>query len=102
VVRLYQIKELFNRFNAVYFSSKLPKPHIKLYRARNYYGYWMPGVIVLSTSKNKTWDDWRDSLLHEMTHLYVDEVLKVKEPDHGPVWKEEALKRCVKIKDEYT
>lgn len=97
-MRLREILELYDRFNAVYFSNSLVKPHIRLHRARDYFGYYMPGVIVLSTVKNKTRSNWRDTLLHEMTHQYVDEVLKVKEADHGPVWVEEALKRAVEIK----
>lgn len=101
-MRLGELRNLYDRFNVVYFSSKLKRPHILIKRAKHYYGYWYPGEIAISNKKNKSQIDYRDTLMHEMVHQYVTEVLKVKEADHGPVWTEEALKRGVQVKHEFT
>ena len=65
----------FDEFNALVFSNKLPKVKITFNNTRRQLGqfYWGPtrGIgIKISLFYDRTEEGFRNTLLHEMCHLY--------------------------------
>lgn len=91
---------MFDQLNEQYFAGSLPPITIKVTRADGYFGKFAhpknPSgaacTIYISGCINRTLDDFRDSLLHEMVHydLYVKGV--TEQDDHGPIFMEHAAR----------
>ena len=81
----------FDEFNALVFNGKLPKVKITFTNTRNQLGqfYWGPtrGIgIKVSLFYDRTEENFRNTLLHEMCHLYCYKQGWVHE-GHGDKWK---------------
>lgn len=88
---LTQMSEWFDEFNTLVFSGKLPKVKITFTNTRNQLGqfYWGPtrGIgIKVSLFYDRTEENFRNTLLHEMCHLYCYKQGWVHE-GHGDKWK---------------
>ena len=88
---LTQMSKWFDEFNALVFSGKLPKVKITFTNTRNQLGqfYWGPtrGIgIKVSLFYDRTEENFRNTLLHEMCHLYCYKQGWVHE-GHGDRWK---------------
>lgn len=81
----------FDEFNALVFSNKLPKVKITFNNTRRQLGqfYWGPtrGIgIKISLFYDRAEEGFRNTLLHEMCHLYCYKQGWVHE-GHGDKWK---------------
>jgi len=88
---LTQINKWFDEFNSVVFSNKLPKVKIIFSNTRRQLGqfYWGPtrGIgIKISLFYDRNEEGFRNTLLHEMCHLYCYKQGWVHE-GHGENWK---------------
>lgn len=88
---LTQMYKWFDEFNAIVFSGKLPKVPIKFNNTYRQLGqfYWGPtrGLgIKISLFYDRTEEQYRNTLLHEMCHLYCYKQGWVHE-GHGDKWK---------------
>ena len=88
---LTQMSEWFDEFNTLVFSGNLPKVKITFTNTRNQLGqfYWGPtrGIgIKVSLFYDRTEENFRNTLLHEMCHLYCYKQGWVHE-GHGDKWK---------------
>ena len=88
---LTQMNKWFDEFNAVVFTNKLPKVKITFNNTRRQLGqfYWgtTRGIgIKISTFYDRKEEGYRNTLLHEMCHLYCYRQGWVRE-GHGPRWK---------------
>ena len=103
----------FDEFNALVFSNKLPKVKITFNNTRRQLGqfYWGPtrGIgIKISLFYDRTEEQYRNCLLHEMCHLYCHKQGWIHE-GHGERWKAIAnkaykltglyIQRCENAKD---
>lgn len=91
-----QLQTWFDEFNAAVFDNKLPKVPFTLTNTRHQLGqfYWGPrrGIgIKISLFWDRTKEQYRNCLLHEMCHLYCYQQGWVRE-GHGPRWKSIANK----------
>ena len=84
--------ESFDNFNRQYFGGKLTLPKFSTRCSGEYWGYYMPngnfnrltrefkpngpGTIYLNGKWNREERDWEGTLLHEMIHMYINEVLR--------------------------
>ena len=85
------INAWFTEFNALVFDNKLPKVKITFTNTRRQLGqfYWGPtrGIgIKISLFYDRTEEEYRNTLLHEMCHLYCYKQGWVRE-GHGSRWK---------------
>ena len=88
---LAQMNAWFNEFNALVFGNKLPKVPIKFNNTYRQLGqfYWGPtrGIgIKISLFYDRTEEQYRNCLLHEMCHLYCYKQGWTHE-GHGERWK---------------
>ena len=88
---LTQMSEWFDEFNTLVFSGNLPKVKITFTNTRNQLGqfYWGPtrGIgIKISLFYDRKEENFRNTLLHEMCHLYCYKQGWVHE-GHGDKWK---------------
>lgn len=88
---LTQIQTWFNEFNQQVFDNKLPKLPIKITNNRRQLGqfYWGNGRgigIKISTYYDMPVDMFRNTVLHEMCHLYCYTKGYIRE-HHGNNWK---------------
>ena len=88
---LAQMNKWFDEFNAVVFSNKLPKVKIIFTNTRRQLGqfYWGPtrGIgIKISLFYDRKEEGFRNTLLHEMCHLYCYKQGWIHE-GHGDKWK---------------
>lgn len=88
---LTQMNTWFDEFNALVFSDKLPKVKITFNNTYRQLGqfYWGPtrGIgIKISLFYDRTKEQYRNCLLHEMCHLYCYQQGWVHE-GHGERWK---------------
>lgn len=88
---LTQMNAWFNEFNSLVFSDKLPKVKITFNNTRRQLGqfYWGPtrGIgIKISIFYDRAEECFRNTLLHEMCHLYCYKQGWVHE-GHGENWK---------------
>ena len=88
---LTQMSKWFDEFNTLVFSGNLPKVKITFTNTRNQLGqfYWGPtrGIgIKVSLFYDRTEENFRNTLLHEMCHLYCYKQGWVHE-GHGDKWK---------------
>lgn len=86
----------FDEFNALVFDNKLPKVKITFNNTRRQLGqfYWGPtrGIgIKISLFYDRNEEGFRNTLLHEMCHLYCYKQGWVHE-GHGDKWKSIAYK----------
>ena len=93
---LTQMNAWFNEFNSLVFSDKLPKVKITFNNTRRQLGqfYWGPtrGIgIKISVFYDRNEEGFRNTLLHEMCHLYCYKQGWVHE-GHGDKWKKIADK----------
>lgn len=88
---LTQMNKWFDEFNALVFKNKLPKVKITFNNTRRQLGqfYWGPtrGIgIKISLFYDRNEEGFRNTLLHEMCHLYCYKQGWVHE-GHGDNWK---------------
>lgn len=88
---LTQMSKWFDEFNTLVFSGNLPKVKITFTNTRNQLGqfYWGPtrGIgIKVSLFYDRKEENFRNTLLHEMCHLYCYKQGWVHE-GHGDKWK---------------
>ena len=88
---LTQLNKWFDEFNKAVFNDKLPKVKITFTNTRRQLGqfYWGPtrGIgIKISTFYDRNEEGFRNTLLHEMCHLYCYKQGWVHE-GHGENWK---------------
>ena len=88
---LTQMNKWFDEFNSAVFSNKLPKVKITFNNTRRQLGqfYWRPtrGIgIKISLFYDRKEEGFRNTLLHEMCHLYCYKQGWVHE-GHGENWK---------------
>jgi predicted SprT family Zn-dependent metalloprotease len=86
-----QMNKWFEEFNKKVFDGKLPKVPIKFNNTYRQLGqfYWGPtrGIgIKISLFYDRTEEQYRNCLLHEMCHLYCYQQ-GWKHEGHGPRWK---------------
>ena len=90
-----QIKTWFNEYNQSVFSGELPVPQFKLTNTRRQLGqfYWGNGRgigIKISLYYDRPEIEYRNTLVHEMCHLYCYNRGWLHE-GHGQRWKDIAL-----------
>ena len=88
---LTQMNTWFDEFNATVFNGKLPKVKISFNNTYRQLGqfYWGPtrGIgIKISLFYDRTKEQYRNCLLHEMCHLYCYKQGWLRE-GHGARWK---------------
>ena len=86
-----QLQDWFDEFNSAVFGNQLPKVPFTLTNTRRQLGqfYWGPtnGIgIKISLFWDRTKEQYRNCLLHEMCHLYCYQQ-GWKNEGHGPRWK---------------
>lgn len=66
------LKIWFNEFNAEYFDNKLSMPTLQVKTCKSYLGKCYPSrrLIIISNFYNRPAHDIRQTLIHEMIHLY--------------------------------
>ena len=87
---MIQMNKWFNEFNALVFDNKLPKVPIKFTNTYRQLGQFYWGVtrgigIKISLFYDRSENDYRNTLLHEMCHLYCY-TRGWKNEHHGPRW----------------
>ena len=81
----------FETFNNKYFNGELTLPNFSIRCNNEYWGYYMPdgtykklsrvfkpngpGTIYLNGKWDREEKDWEGTLIHEMIHMYINEVL---------------------------
>ena len=88
---LTQIQTWFDQFNTQVFNGELPRVRISFTNTRRQLGqfYWGRGRgegIKISLFWDRTEDQYRNTVLHEMCHLYCYMQGWMRE-GHGPRWK---------------
>ena len=88
---LTQAQTWFDQFNSQVFNGELPRVRIVFNNTRRQLGqfFWGGGRgigIKISLFYDRTEDQYRNTLLHEMCHLYCYNKGWVRE-GHGPRWK---------------
>ncbi len=80
----------WDSINATHFREVLRRPVFRLSDTRAQLGQWSPGVRSLSLSRplvtEHPWAVVIEVLKHEVAHQFVDEVMRVDEPPHGPTF----------------
>lgn len=93
MAKLSQLRAWFNEFNDKHFGGILKTIPIRITRSKRYFGHYSdPPAIFIGRHLNKSSDDFRDTLLHEMIHYYIEQVGIVEDDDHGPIFQEMHLK----------
>ena len=66
------LKGWFNEFNAEYFDNKLSMPTLQVKTCKSYLGKCYPSrrLIIISNFYDRPAHDIRQTLIHEMIHLY--------------------------------
>lgn len=67
------LKNMFIKFNNMYFDNKLKMPIIKISNTKSYLGYctYVPQLIIkISTYFNRDMHDIETTMVHEMIHLW--------------------------------
>jgi predicted SprT family Zn-dependent metalloprotease len=110
---LTDLNKWFNEFNAEYFDSKLPKQRLQIKSSKSYLGiiYYGKNTIIISNYYKRTEWDFKQTLLHEMIHLY-NKVFDNGYRGHGKPFKEKAaeinrkgnwnIARCADISSDKT
>lgn len=91
------IADNFVAFNKEYFDGKLEMPHFEITHVKSYlgqlhwkydmFGEFMGFVIRISNMFDRSDKDIQQTLLHEMTHLYIRQNhIKDTRPHHGKVF----------------
>lgn len=88
---LAQVTSWFNDYNNIVFDGKLPRVPISFCNTRRqlgqfYWGYNRGIGIKISLYYDRPEEDYRNTLVHEMCHLYCYERGWQNE-QHGPRWK---------------
>lgn len=89
---------LWNVNNCYQFDCRLSQPIFRWSLAGGDLGSWSPAGRVLAISERCLalgWDVLEAVLRHEMAHQYCDEVLKVSEAPHGPVFRRVCAERGI-------
>ena len=79
-VTRYILEDLFDKYNKLYFEGKLVKPQLATYWGESTMGIFnvserhgkVRRKILIARNVRYTQEDFRDVLIHEMIHLYVD------------------------------
>lgn len=95
MVKLRTLQIWWSEFNGRFFQGALHSIPIRITRSRRYWGHYSggpPAAIYIGRNLNKTIEDFRDTLLHEMVHQYLDERRVTESSDHGPIFRQEYLR----------
>jgi len=80
----------WDSINATYFREVLRRPVFRLSDTRARLGQWIPVERGLEVSRplvlEHPWAVVVEVLKHEVAHQFVDEVMRVDEPPHGPTF----------------
>lgn len=80
----------WDSMNATYFREVLRRPVFRLSETRAQLGQWNGSVRSLELSRplvlEHPWTVVVEVLKHEVAHQFVDEVMRVDEPPHGPTF----------------
>jgi len=98
----YQLLDLLAGLFKVYnvrdrFPKKLETPRFRIGYGKTRLGTYKhgrPGEIMITERLfyYSKWKDLKDTIIHEMSHQYVDEILEKSREKHGPIWKQVARK----------
>ncbi|MET0344527.1 MAG: DUF2786 domain-containing protein [Polyangiales bacterium] len=79
------------QLNHTHFRGQLRAPQIALGDAESYLGRWRHDARTIELSRKlvreQRWGVVLEVLKHEMAHQFVDEILQVNEPPHGPAFR---------------
>lgn len=92
-MKLHAVRQLWTALNERHYGGALVMPVIRITRG-NYAGQycWWPRPKILIGQLNETDDDLRDTVLHEMVHLFLDVRDDDPDPDHGAAFVAEAAR----------
>jgi hypothetical protein len=80
----------WDSINATYFREALRRPLFRLGDTRTQLGQWNGSMRSLEISRplvlEHPWAVVVEVLKHEVAHQFVDEVLRIEEPPHGPTF----------------
>lgn len=67
-----ELRMWFKEFNAEYFDNKLSMPTLQIKKCKSYLGICYPSrkIITISNFYSRSRHDFRETLIHEMIHLY--------------------------------
>ena len=93
------IKELFKKYNTLYFDNELRLPRFTTYKGRRTYGVYSykidkktkkPKNERFAIANNVNWseDTLRNIIVHEMIHCYIAQKNIKDNRDHGKVFKQ--------------
>lgn len=101
-MKIATLKRMWKDFNEKYFQGYLNEIPIRLTRSKRLYGYFEPttnsrqAVIRISGHLNRSEEEFRDTLLHEMVHQAMHQFRLKDDGDHGTVFHQIASKIGVK------
>jgi hypothetical protein len=80
----------WDSINATYFREVLRRPVFRLSQTRTQLGQWNGSMRSLEVSRplvlEHPWAVVVEVLKHEVAHQFVDEVMRIDEPPHGPTF----------------
>lgn len=84
-MKLQTLQAWWRELNAKYFAGTLNPCPIRITRSRRYWGHFsdLP-AIYLGRHLNRTAEEFRDTLLHEMIHQHLEQQGVAEPDDHGP------------------
>lgn len=93
MVKLRTLQTWWNEFNKQHFGGVLKPIPLRITRSKRYWGHFSdPPAIFIGKHLNLTTADFRDTLLHEMIHQYLDQLRVTESDDHGPIFQTEYLR----------
>lgn len=94
-----QLDRVYNKFNKDYFSNKLPRAREICLRFAKItaIGYQIDEEIVLNNKFRDYPSIWMGTLLHEMTHLLLNDDPSHDKNPHGKSFQRE-MRRLVRLK----
>lgn len=106
-MKVAKLKAMWEELNREYFTGELQPIVICITRGKKYWGKFLhprgpsgaSPCIFLSGVLNKSPEEWRDSLLHEMCHQYLYEKGITEQDDHGPLFMEVATKCGIRLSE---
>ncbi len=86
------LSDLYDLYNTEdHFDVEMYRPKFKLLKGQRRLGYYQFVHQTIGFSERhlrySSFQDIKDTLLHEMAHQYVSEILKQPFHKHGPIWK---------------
>lgn len=93
----------FEKYNKLYFDNELIKPTFIVSKNKSRFGQYRPKdcSIELSTAWVRSEAGYKNTLLHEMCHLYVHQKYPYRVMSHGYEWKQIADEITLKTHGKY-